>query len=241
MRGPSSRIISMQGRQPGLPDGIGDDRMAPAFLKKLSLSALLAAAIAVPASANAPAFDQARIRADYRDGEFEKVITGLRGFLKTGRTCSRSDSVFLAKHLAVVYAAHPDTRELGRHYMFRLLRTEPDADLLDMYVGQEVDRVFEKVRREHILNAAEIAKRTPAGIPADPAFETPVPARSAEHSHGGDGRGFPEGSAPVAAWRDPSVWIGGGAALAVVAFTLYFSAAKQEPQATTYTTRPSGQ
>lgn len=188
--------------------------MAPAFRRILSLVAML---IALASAAAASGLDQARIRSDYRDGEFEKVIGELQGFLKSGRPCSRSDSVFLAKHLGVVYAAHPDTRELGRHHMFRLLRMSPDADLLDMFVGQEVDGVFEKVRKENALNLAEAAKHPPAASAA------PSAAPSAR-----------EGIASGEAWRDPGVWIGGGAALAVVAFTLFYSGSKQAPEATTY-------
>jgi len=188
--------------------------MAPVPRKKLTILALLSAAVSV--SAAAPAFDQARIRADYRDGEFEKVISGLRGFLETGRDCSRSDSLFLAKHLAVVYAANPDTRELGRYHMFRLLRMEPDADLLDMFVGREVDLIFDRVRKEHALNLAERKKHAPA-----PTGETAT----------GEDAAF---QAAARAWKDPGIWIGGGAALAVVAFTLYFSGSKQGSETATY-------
>jgi hypothetical protein len=38
--------------------------------------------------------------------------------------------------------------------MHRLLDLEPRADLIDMYIGEEVDGVFEKVRKEHALRAA---------------------------------------------------------------------------------------
>ncbi|HKP94351.1 MAG TPA: hypothetical protein VJ385_01220, partial [Fibrobacteria bacterium] len=116
---------------------------------------LLALALCASAAAAAPrALDQVRIHANYHDGEFDKVIKELEAFLKSGRACAPAESVFLEKHLAVVYAANPGTRELGRYHMFRLLDLAPGSDLLDMFVGEEVDAVFEKVRKEYSLRTA---------------------------------------------------------------------------------------
>jgi hypothetical protein len=198
--------------------------MAPVFRTILSLLAVSASAAVA-----APSFDQVRIRSDYRDGEFEKVIRELRGFLKTGRACSRSDSIFLAKHLGVVYAAHPGTRELGRHHMFRLLRMAPESDLLDMFVGEEVGGVFEKVRKEHALSLAESGPQTPRASAAETAGE-PVDSGEAERNSPDRENAPASGNAAhKAAWRDPGIWIGGSAALAVVAFTFIYAGGKQAP------------
>jgi hypothetical protein len=152
----------------------------------------LAAAALVPGAASAAsaparpvpipsaALDCARVHADYQNGDFEKAIRSLETFIKSGRPCPRADSVFIAKHLAVIYASNPDTRERGRYYMLRMLDMAPDADLLDMFVGEEVDGVFGKVRREFDLmapgrnKAAQPPSAAPraeakASAPADPA------------------------------------------------------------------------
>lgn len=124
------------------------------------LSALLAFSARDAAAAPHP-LDRVRVHGLYQDGEFEKVLRELAAYGKGACTCSRDDSVFAEKHLAVVLAANPVTRELGRYHMHRLLELAPRADLLDMYIGEEVDGVFEKVRKEHALRAAE-----PAAVPA---------------------------------------------------------------------------
>jgi hypothetical protein len=48
----------------------------------------------------------------------------------------------------VVYSANPKTREKGKFYMYRLLEMLPSAELVDMYVSDEVDRLFDKVRKD---------------------------------------------------------------------------------------------
>ncbi len=94
--------------------------------------------------------DQVRIHDLYNNGDFEPVITVLESFTRTHPSFSNSDSVFIAKHLAVVYSANPDTREKGKYYMFRLLELVPSAKLVDMFVSEEVDRIFDKVREEFL-------------------------------------------------------------------------------------------
>jgi hypothetical protein len=133
------------------------------------LLALLAFAARDAAAAPRP-LDRARLHGLYQDGEFEKVVRELAAYGKGACACSRDDSVFAEKYLAVVLAANPVTRELGRYHMHRLLDLSPRADLLDMYIGEEVDGVFEKVRKEHALRAADPAAK-PAVVGRVPAPE----------------------------------------------------------------------
>jgi len=98
----------------------------------------------------ADVLDQKKIHGDYNDGNFELVLTSLEGYMSRNKTYSRSDSVFIAKHLAVVYSANPVTREKGKYYMNRLLELMPSAKLVDMYVSDEIDRIFDKVREEFL-------------------------------------------------------------------------------------------
>lgn len=119
------------------------------------LSFFLAAAnpgAAQGASANAGsqggALDQKKIHAEYNEGSFERVTAALESFMARNKTYSLDDSIFIAKHLAVVYSANPQTREKGKYYMYRLLALLPSAKLVDMYVSDEIDRIFDKVREE---------------------------------------------------------------------------------------------
>ena len=89
--------------------------------------------------------DQKRIHALYNDGDFDAVVSALEAFVRRSGGYPRADSVFVAKHLAVVYSANPATREKGKYYMYQLLELLPSAKLVDMYVSDEIDRIFEKV------------------------------------------------------------------------------------------------
>ena len=92
--------------------------------------------------------DQTKIRALYNNGDFDLLIDVLEGFMKRNKAFPASDSVFIAKYLAVVYTANKDTREKGKYYMYRLLELLPSAKLVDMFVSDEVDRIFDKVKEE---------------------------------------------------------------------------------------------
>jgi DNA polymerase III gamma/tau subunit len=100
------------------------------------------------AAFSAVVLDQKKIHQDYEEGNFDAVIKNVEAFLASNKSHSREDSVFVAKHLAVVYSANPQTREKGKWYMYRLLELLPSAKLVDMYVSDEIDRIFEKVREE---------------------------------------------------------------------------------------------
>ncbi len=243
------------------------------------LGALLAAAPCAWAGPRPQAaFDRARVHADYQAGDFEKVIPALEAFLESGARCRKEDSVFLEKHLSVVYAANPATRERGRYHMMRMLELDPGADLLDMFVGEEVDRIFEKVRKESRMRPADGMRVTaPAPRSAGPSAPAPalrgprpaprletwnlgpepgtgpaapmpaagastapmpaaarasapvrVPASAGSADRGGGPEAADAGPSLRPRWREPGFWVGGGAVVAVVGLTLYFSGARSE-------------
>jgi hypothetical protein len=93
---------------------------------------------------------QQAIHIAYNEGDFDKVVAEIETFTKANKTYTRADSIFIAKHLAVVYSANPNTREKGKYYMYRLLEMVPSAELVDMFVSDEIDRIFDKVRKEFL-------------------------------------------------------------------------------------------
>jgi hypothetical protein len=118
--------------------------------------------------------DQKKIHSDYNDGNFETVVKDIEKFQKMNAEYSRADSLFIAKHLSVVYSADPATREKGKYYMYRLLEMLPSAKLIDMYVSDEIDRIFDKVKEEFVLrqksfgvDSSQLAmpSRAPANAP----------------------------------------------------------------------------
>ncbi|MDQ3001782.1 MAG: hypothetical protein M3Y08_11045 [Fibrobacterota bacterium] len=108
------------------------------------------AASAPVAAGSASTLNQAKIHDEYNEGNFESVTAVLESFMAKNKTYSLEDSIFIAKHLAVVYSANPKSREKGKYYMYRLLAMLPSAKLIDMYVSDEIDRIFDKVREEYL-------------------------------------------------------------------------------------------
>jgi hypothetical protein len=126
-------------------------------------------------SASSLRLDQVKVHQEYQDGDFDRVLSSLEAFQRAHKTYRREDSIFIAKHLAVVYTANPDTREKGRYYMNRLLDLLPSAKLVDMYVSDEIDRIFEKVREEFMTrqknfgvdaSMVRLPERAPGNRPA---------------------------------------------------------------------------
>lgn len=164
--------------------------------------------------------DQKRLHSDYNEGNFEKVIATLEGFMSSHKTFAFEDSVFIAKHLAVVYSANPDTREKGKYYMYRLLALLPSAKLVDMYVSDEIDRIFDKVREEFIsrqrnfgVDSTRVAtpEQAPSGARGK---ETAPTTRSANGKQ-----------------RHTGLWIAGGTAVAVAGLTAtYFISMRDESE-----------
>lgn len=104
--------------------------------------------------------DQKAVHDEYVNGNFEIVIDRITAFQKEHPGHSREDSIFIARHLAVVHAANPKSVEAGKHWMHRLLLLSPTADLSGMYVSEEIDRLFEKVKQEAGIRPGVRGRRT---------------------------------------------------------------------------------
>jgi hypothetical protein len=99
-----------------------------------------------------PSIDSAKIRKLYLGGDFEEAIALLESSLKEKQTITRGDSVFIFKHLGVMYAATYETREKGKYYMHQLLLVEPTARILDMYASDMIYMIFKNIQEEFESN-----------------------------------------------------------------------------------------
>jgi hypothetical protein len=188
---------------------------------------------AAPKAASGP-FDQRRIHNAYNEGNFETVIRDIESFQKSNKTYPVGDSIFIAKHLAVVFSANPDTREKGKYYMFRLLELLPSAKLVDMYVSDEIDRIFDKVREEYVTRQKGFGVDSAQTLPA----RAPVNQGKPQMSEAKPSEGKPaEGKAVASTHSEPAkksnktVWIASGAVIATVGIaTVYFLAGSDTPK-----------
>ena len=172
--------------------------------------------------------DSTQVDADYRNGEFEKIESALRPILRPGASGNKRDSVLAWKYLAVVYAANPATREKGRYCMLRLLEVDPTADLLDLFVGEQVDDVFGKARRERELTAREVY--VPSPVPA----AEPEPVAAAEPAEDDDAEAEP----PAFSSSGPRKFFVTALAAAAVAGLTWYSWENASPREKTYHVPP---
>ncbi|MDB5103147.1 MAG: hypothetical protein JWP91_836 [Fibrobacteres bacterium] len=194
--------------------------------------ALAAKAQTQTASAPVDALNQKKIHSDYNEGNFEKVTKDLEAFMSRNKTYSLEDSVFIAKHLAVVYSANPETREKGKYYMYRLLTLLPSAKLIDMYVSDEIDRIFDKVREEFMTRQKSFGvDSTQISLPAKSSHSQPEPDKAVAAVE------TPRTPAPGTEAKPrskakPVYFIAGGAALVVAAGVTSYFLLNDEPETT---------
>jgi hypothetical protein len=128
----------------------------PALAFLISLAALGAASPAQAQDIPRANVDTIGIHKLYMDGEFEPAIAKLEGYLRSKDRLSHGDSVFIFKHLGVMYAATYETRERGKYYMHQLLMTEPTAKIMDMYASDMIYMIFKNIQDEFETNRAQM-------------------------------------------------------------------------------------
>jgi hypothetical protein len=142
---PEAKPVSIAPSAPAAP-AAKPAPSATSAAKPATASNTVAAAIAA-----SDTLDRKRVHAEYGDGNFETVVQILEDYRSRHEHYRTGDSVFIAKYLGVVYASNPDSREKGKYWLYKMLQMEPSSDLVDLYVGEEVERTYEKVRQEFIV------------------------------------------------------------------------------------------
>lgn len=206
-----------------------------------------AAASAAPAAAaQAPAgstLDQKAIHNAYNEGDFDKVTKLIEAYTKSNKTYPRNDSIFIAKHLAVVYSANPQTREKGKYYMYRLLEMMPSAELVDMFVSDEIDRIFEKVRKEFVARQKGFGvDSTQISSPEKPATGSAAHAEQASaQPAAGPSKEYQEATRPEkdSFWKSKGMWVAGGVGLVTAGTVIYLIMASDNTPTTHTITIPN--
>jgi hypothetical protein len=114
----------------------------------------LSAAAAPASSAHAPieglntdgSLDRVIISKAYFEGDFDKVITALEAWRKMQPNPSKEDKIYVYKYLSVIYAANAETRPKAESYMYQLLKLMPSIELMDLYISDNIEAIFNSVR-----------------------------------------------------------------------------------------------
>jgi hypothetical protein len=93
--------------------------------------------------------DKKLVRDYYFEGDFDEVKKTLEAFRKNNPDAAVHDLAFVYKYLGVVYAADQETRQKAESYLFQMLKLMPKIDLADMYVSEQVEDIFQKVKKRH--------------------------------------------------------------------------------------------
>lgn len=180
--------------------------------------ALLLLSLSAPANQPSPVDDLPRsgldsglIRKYYRDGDFARAIPILENALGPQASLTHTDSVFVFKHLGVMYAASESTRERGKYCMQQLLLIEPTARVMDMYADDMLGMIYRDIQEEHASSRAGLS-RAEGPRPGD---QAPLEGEDPEPSPAGN-------TGKVGARRQAYYWIGAVTTLAGVGVAAYF-------------------
>lgn len=199
-------------------------------------SAKPAAAASKPAAKavdpSALPLDYAAVKSYYNDGDFGPAIDILEEFQKTHMNFAREESLTVYKYLGVMYCADQGTREKGKSYFYKLLKIDPQARILDMYVSIVVQDIF-KSTLDELMNASD--------MPRD---------RTVVQSHNSSGETFPVPRTQAQPARQEAVeekknhknlWLIGGLAVAAgIAGGYYIYASSAETEKGPDTETPVG-
>lgn len=204
------------------PEEFVKDKNAPPATAPAPKPAAPAAKPAPAKSAKAAPMDTIKLHEQYLEGDFDQAIRTLEVQLKTQKPMSHAESVFVFKHLGVMYAAQKSTQDKGKHYMHMLIAIEPTAKILDMYASDMIHLIFRNVQEEFEVKRARLAP-APDTVAAAPAPDPdPVPAAPAAETKS-------SGS------KKTIFLAAAGAAVAVGALTAFFILSEDEPKTRTIT------
>jgi hypothetical protein len=161
------------------------------------------------------------------DGEFPAAIAILEDNLKETRQYSHGDSVFIFKHLGVMYAAQYDTREKGKYYMHRLLMVEPTAKITNMYASDMIYMIFKNIQEEYEQNRTQLGTVHAEKTSRDTVISS-SPSKSASASTGRHEGEEKESSGSGRIW----VWVGVASATAIVGTVAFLLVSESSPKTT---------
>lgn len=208
-----------------------------------TLLAIATACAAAPAAPKKPAsvvqapagsvqLRQQAIHIAYNEGDFDKVTAEIQNFTQANKTYTRADSIFIAKHLAVVYTANPGTREKGKYYMYRLLEMVPSAELVDMFVSDEIDRIFDKVRKEFLARQQSFGvDSSQMSIPSKPSGKGEPVVAAAQPAAGSNAEPVaPTSPASTPFYKKKGFWMMTGAGVAATAAVVTYVHSQEEAE-----------
>jgi hypothetical protein len=170
-------------------------RLLRTFLPAAFVVGAFSAPSAAPVSPAIPglhldgSLDREKVHEMYMNGDFDKVSDVLEEYRKAHDSLDQDEKIFVYKYLGVIYCSNPKTRPKGEAFLFSLLQLVPTITLLDMYISDAVESIFDRVRERYAQLAIERRRdadnyRTPSKPSvrsgAEPAKAAPEPRPAAQ-------------------------------------------------------------
>ncbi len=89
---------------------------------------------------------RSKISKAYFEGDFDMVVKALETWRKMQPNPTKEDRIYAYKYLSVIYAAKPETRAKAESFMYQLLKLMPSIELMDLYISDNIEAIFNSVR-----------------------------------------------------------------------------------------------
>ncbi|MFC1586001.1 hypothetical protein ACFL5V_10675 [Fibrobacterota bacterium] len=171
--------------------------------------------------------DKETISALYFNGDFKAVVDALETFRKGTPSPGKEDRIFMYKYLSVIYASKPETKDKGESYMYQLLKLVPTVDLIDMYISDNIESIFLRVKERYQRMESDRPDPVP---PEDENANLKSPSAQAGTSTETDQKQETQEGPKIKRWM---WWTAGGVAVAGIVTVFLVSGGDNSPEVNT--------
>jgi hypothetical protein len=101
------------------------------------------------AAADSAGLNKGQVKNLYFEGDFTTAKGQLEQFIKSIKDTEDNDLIFAYKYLSVIYAANPETEELAKNYMYKLVTLSPTIEILDLHPSDKIQAMFNSVKENY--------------------------------------------------------------------------------------------
>ncbi len=93
--------------------------------------------------------DGAAVNLMFHEGELEPLADRLEAYLKVTPESNEEDRLIAYKFLGIIHSSRPESRLKGESYFYQMLKIAPNIELVQPYVSDRIQEVFQNVKKEY--------------------------------------------------------------------------------------------
>lgn len=124
------------------------------------------------AAADSAGLNKEQVKNLYFEGDFSTARGQLEHFIKSIKDSEDNDLIFAYKYLSVIYASNPETEELAKNYMYKLITLSPTIEIVDLHPSDKIQTMFNSVKDNYTREQQYKANYDEVGNPKEAQSES---------------------------------------------------------------------